>query len=533
MKRRRTDWIAWFVVGLIACQYAALQLWLDVQQHDGPRNLHWGLYVLEEPGFLLTVEDHYSRVVGYPPPSPEMAPMGLANGRSYPLHPWWGPTYVLLVTFVWVLTHSYTAIQLITPVLAGALIVLTYCFGRTYTSVGWALLGAAMLGLFPNFRETAVIALVEPISALLLLISFWAWLERRWWLTALAALIALFGKIDMIVIYLGVIGLMTLLPEVAAPRRTMGAWVRALRWRALIQPAGLITLWLPGILITAWVVFRYGILGIKTTVWGSPSPRTFSLQVFEIIDQFFLISRPLAYTGLALLVVLAVVGALRGAAPLRVRQLLGIWFGLGVFILLVYCATPGASNNPRVFIPGLPPMILLVVLGLQVLAKQTRLISVALLGFLYAQALLSTTLDLVTVAQRYATFRPVIAELRTLPQGVTMTDLYWHAVLYARQPATWFESDEVFGRSILRNQANFQAYLESTPIRYVIFPTDEREIDAYMQNPWHDLQVSLPFGRAAEWNGSYSMITPDIREYLERFPKRRAGFYTIYIVRDS
>ncbi|MCG8347515.1 MAG: hypothetical protein MI924_07010 [Chloroflexales bacterium] len=77
-----------------------------------------------------------------------------------------------------------------------------------------------------------------------------------------------------------------------------------------------------------------------------------------------------------------------------------------------------------------------------------------------------------------------------------MTEQYWTTILFARQPATWFESDEVFEQNIMRNSANFA--------RYVILPQ----------------------------NGSF--ISDDVRAYLDTNAERvDAGATILYVLRNA
>jgi hypothetical protein len=69
-------------------------------------------------------------------------------------------------------------------------------------------------------------------------------------------------------------------------------------------------------------------------------------------------------------------------------------------------------------------------------------------------------------------YEPVWAVLREQPRGYVLTDRYWPAILYARQPATWFEADQAFERNIMRDAGNFARYVEHHPVRYVVLPAE-------------------------------------------------------------
>ena len=208
---RRWRTLRFWFLGLLAAQYALFQVLTGVQYWDSPRNLHWGIVVQETPRFLLDTEDPYDRVNGFAPEPAVLAPAGLAHGRSAPLHPWWGPLYLLLFGTVWRLTGSYALLQLIVPLAAGAVVLLTYTFGVRHFGRNGGMLAAVLLALFPLFREHGPLSFVEPLSALLLFAALNAFLERRAWLAALLGSLAMYGKIDLIFLYLGTGGVTWLL----------------------------------------------------------------------------------------------------------------------------------------------------------------------------------------------------------------------------------------------------------------------------------------------------------------------------------
>lgn len=191
-------WLTWrsIALGALAGQYVLFQALTGVQYWDSPRNLHWGIVVQETPRFLIDAENPYDRVNGFTPDPPSLAPAGLADGRSGPLHPWWGPLYLILFGVVWRLSGSYAALQSIVPLAAGAAVLLTYALGSQYIGQRGGLLAAALLALFPVFREHGPLSFVEPLSALLLLTALWAFIEQRTWLAAISGALAMYGKVD-------------------------------------------------------------------------------------------------------------------------------------------------------------------------------------------------------------------------------------------------------------------------------------------------------------------------------------------------
>ena len=60
--------------------------------------MQWGIYLLEQPRFLLGAENIYDHINGFPPAPPSLAPAGRVTEHGGPLSPWWGPLYLLLFT---------------------------------------------------------------------------------------------------------------------------------------------------------------------------------------------------------------------------------------------------------------------------------------------------------------------------------------------------------------------------------------------------------------------------------------------------
>lgn len=243
---------------------------------------------------------------------------------------------------------------------------------------------------------------------------------------------------------------------------------------------------------------------------GSGAPtKGVSLELFGIIaPQMLQLLFYIPWYGA--LITLAAIGlcvfvAIRTAVVSRFALvLLGSWLGLGLLITLVYAATPGAGNSPRIFLPALPPLALLFAAGFAQLGSLwRRRIAIYLVG-------LFTVVNLVAIGY-YAvqgaeirSYMPAWQILRNQPRGFVLTEQYWTTILFARQPATWFEGDEVFEHNIMRNRANFARYVEANPIRYVIVPQ----------------------------NGS--LVSDDVRAYLDTNAKRvDAGATRLYVLRDA
>jgi hypothetical protein len=123
---------------------------------------------------------------------------------------------------------------------------------------------------------------------------------------------------------------------------------------------------------------------------------------------------------------------------------------------------------------------------------------------------------------------PVWEALRGAPRGFVLTDAYWDAALYARQPATWFEHDTAFQRNIMHNLGNFHNYIAGAPISYVVLPRDQQLGPAYTRTPAVQLYQSLPIGRELGW-AEQPLAAPEVRAFLERqFPQRAAGDFVIF-----
>jgi hypothetical protein len=146
--------------------------------------------------------------------------------------------------------------------------------------------------------------------------------------------------------------------------------------------------------------------------------------------------------------------------------MLGVWMALGLVVLLVYSALPGASNNPRVFIPALPALCILTAAGVMQLGRRVRLIMLTVIFTVFVIVNGIGVVYQVLQARVTSAAMPVWSALRDAPPGVILTDQYWQAALYTHQPVTWFEHDPVFQRNIMHHATNFRRYLAGAPIRY-------------------------------------------------------------------
>lgn len=514
LRRCATNWRLWLLLAL-AAQFAALQLATGVEYLDAPRNLHWGLYLLEQPRFLLDADDSYDRIHGFVPSPPALAIADALVGRSAPLHPWWGPLYLMLFAAAWQLSGSYTLLRLVSPVAAGAVVLGTYAFGARYFGRRAGLLAAGLLALFPLFREHATMAFAEPISALVLGAALWAFLARRTAWAMLLGALAMLGKIDMIALFFGSVLALVIWPGRPDAERMPRKHV------ALSLAAPLLVL-LPWLALTRLVFSR------PATVAGGPSLAVFRALAPLMLDQFFTLARIPTIATLALLAALAAWAWLRrGAARPAVYRMLAVWAAGGVAVLLVYSAAPGASNNPRVLIPALPPIVLLIA---DALARLPRIVGRAALAYVLVLFVLADAAGLcyqVLEASALNATMPVWAALGGQPRGFVLTDQYWEATLYARQPATWFENDPAFQHAILWDRARFQQYVAANDIRYVVLPRDDRLNERRLNEPLARWYARLPLGRALGWPTA-PLVSPQVRQYLAAQPSATAGDYIIF-----
>jgi hypothetical protein len=458
------------VLALLAGQFALIQLATGMMHGDAPRNLHWGLLTVEQPRFLLDAPDLYERIKGFPPDPLSLASRDLYRNPPGALHPWWGPVAPLLWAAVWSATRSYTLLQLVIPLAAAGVVLLTYGLARDIYGRQRALIAAAFLACFPLFLDYAITSYSETLSALVLtgaLLAFW---RRRTVLAVLLGGLAAWSKMDLLLLYTGVVGA-CLLAMWWRREWTLG------RWHTLIAFGAPVLLGLP------WLWLHY--LG------GAPGgQRGLSLSLFTIIlpqmlELLFYIPWYGALIALAA-VAAGIVAALRAPIAPLTRVFLGSWLGLGLLVTLVYAATPGAGNSPRILIPALPAAAVLFAAGLPRLAVRWR----RRIGFFLVVLFFAVDLILIGYAAYQGSivrsYGPAWEVLRDQPRGFVLTDRYWEAILYARQPATWFEGDEVFQRNIMHNQEHFARYVTQNPIRYVVLPAEgdlaAPEVRAYLDS---------------------------------------------------
>ncbi len=492
-----------FLLLLLAGQYALVQALTGIQYGDAPRNLHWGILTTENPAFLLGAPDTYERIKGFPPDPPSLAPLALHRFPQAGLHRWWGPMAPALFGLVWATTGSYTALQLVVPLAGAGVVLLTYQMGRLWLARREALIGAAFLACFPLFRDYATVSYTEALSALALTAALLAHCRGRTGITVLLGGITALMKLDLLLLYFGAITVAA--GYVALDRR------RSLRAPV---PAGgpaeqprpvlhhIAALAGPAIIAAPWVWYHYLDRGMGAPASGM-SLAQFGLVAPQMLELLFYVPWYGATLTLAIIGVTATAGLRSGAFPPLARAMLLAWFGLGLVVVLVYAATPGAGNSPRIIIPALPPLALMVAAGLARLATAWR----RRIGFYLV--VLFTLINLVTIGYyaiegaRLRSYAPVWHVLRELPRGYVLTEAYWPAILYARQPATWFEFDEAFQRNIMYDADHFARYFEQHPIAYVVLPADDGVL-----------------------------ASADVRAYLEqRTARRDAGNYVVYLRR--
>ena len=445
------------LLALLAGHFIIVQLLTGAQFLDAPRNLHWGLLVWEQPGFLLGAPDTYERIKGFPPDPPELGPMGLWKHSYGSLHPWWGPLTPGLFALVWGASRSYTLLQLVIPLAAGATVLLTYWMGRALFDERAAVVAAVFLSFYPLFREYGSVAYNEALGALVLTGALFAYLRGRTLAAVLLGALAALTKMDLLALYSGTVALSALYDRFAGRRE--------LPWShhvvCLIGPLALAAPWI-------WGHYLGG--GERTPTRG------LSFGLFTIIFPM-MVELTFYIPWYGVLLTLGVIGAViarglrAGALPRLTAMVLGTWLALGLLVVLVYCATPGAGNSPRIFVPALPPLALLFGVGFTRLPRAWQRRAGLYLGVLFL------TINAFVIWYQAAAFggpiraaAPAFHELRQREQGFVLTPIYWETILYTRQRATWFEADEVFRDSIMGDAGRFAHYVEQHPIRYVLLP---------------------------------------------------------------
>lgn len=482
------------LLALLAGHFVVVQLLTGAQFLDAPRNMHWGLLTWEQPGFLLGLPDTYERIKGFPPDPPWLGPMGLWRHTYGSLHTWWGPLTPGLFALVWGVSRSYTLVQLVIPIAAGATVLLTYWMGRTLPGRRAAVVAAIFLSLYPLFREYGTVAYNEALGALVLSGALFAYLRGHTVAATLLGALAALTKMDLLALYTGTVALSALYDRFAGRRE--------LPWRhhivCLVGPLALAAPWI-------WGHYLGG--------GARPPTRGLSWELLTIIFPMMVeLTLYLPWYGVVL--TLGVIGAVivyglrTGAAPRLTAVVLGVWMVLGLLVVLVYCATPGAGNSPRIFVPALPPLALLFGAGFARLPPPWRRRAGVYLGVLF---LVINGFVIWYQATAYgAPIRaaaPAFSELRQREQGFVLTPIYWETILYTRQRATWFEADEVFQENIMGDAGNFARYIERHPIRYVLLPN------------------------AASGPGPRDPAAPAVRAYLDANAERiDAGAWTLWVL---
>ncbi|MFQ3663759.1 MAG: glycosyl transferase [Chloroflexaceae bacterium] len=445
------------LLALLAGHFILVQLLTGAQFLDAPRNLHWGLLTWEQPAFLLDGLDIYERIKGFPPDPPELGPLGLWKNPYAGLHSWWGPLAPGLFALVWGASRSYTLLQLVIPLAAGATVLLTYWMGRALIDERAAVVAAIFLSLYPLFREYGSVAYNEALGALVLTGALFAYLRGRTTVAVLLGTLAALTKMDLLALYSGTVALSAFYDRFAGRREL--SWSHHIV--CLIGPLALAAPWI-------WGHYLGG--GERTPTRG------LSFELFTIILPMMVeLTFYIPWYGVVL--TLGVIGAIiarglrAGALPRLTAMALGIWLGLGFLVVLIYCATPGAGNSPRIFIPALPSLALLFGAGFTRLPRAWQRRAGLYLGVLFL------TINAYVIWYQAAAYgapiraaAPAFHELRQREQGFVLTPIYWETILYTRQRATWFEADDVFRDTIMGDAGHFAHYVEQHPIRYVLLP---------------------------------------------------------------
>jgi hypothetical protein len=454
------------VLALLACQFVLAQVVTQPLFGDAPRNLHWGLLTAENPAFLLGAPDAYERNKGFAPDPPTLAARDLWRSPPSSLHRWWGPLAPLLFGMVWALTRSYVLLQLVIPLAGAGTVLLTYALARAMLGRKQALLAAAFLACFPLFREYSSTSYTEALSALVLTGALAAYWRGRPLLTMLGGALCGLTKLDLLLLYFGTVGVCALYVALRQRRAAHAEPGQDRRFRQLRYQA--LAIAGPALLVAPWMWTHYLAGGAGGPTRGL-SGSLFVLIFPQMVELLFYIP----WYG-AIITIAAIVAAV--AAGLRSQQLAGTaallmctWLGLGLLVMLVYAATPGAGNSPRVILPALPALAILFAGGFGALSAVWR----RRIGFYLV--VLFALINVVTLvydarAGQLSAYAPVWNELRARPRGFVLTEAYWETILFTRQPATWFEFDETFQHNIMENSANFARYVQQNPIRYVILP---------------------------------------------------------------
>jgi hypothetical protein len=394
----------------------------------------------------------------------------------------------------------------VVPLAGAGTVLLTYALGRRLLGARQGLMAAAFLACFPLFREFATVSYTEVLSALALTAALLAYVRGRTAATVALGALAALSKMDILLLYFGTVGVgaayALLAPAAGAGRedgagRAAGGVLGRGAWRHhVLALAG------PALLAAPWVWVHH--LGGGT---GGGPTRGLSGGLFQLIaPQMLELLFYIPWYGA--LITLAGIGwcvaaGLRGRAlPPFAAVVLCAWLGLGLLVLLVYAATPGAGNSPRVIIPALPALAVLFAAGFpQLPAAWRRRVGFYLVALFAVINLFAIGFYAIEGAA-LRSYEPVWRALRAQPRGYVLTDQYWPAILYTRQPATWFEADPVFERNIMRDAGNFARYVERSPVRYVVLPAQGDRL-----------------------------ASPEVRAYLQGHARElRAGAYVIYVL---
>jgi hypothetical protein len=357
------------------------------------------------------------------------------------------------------------------PLAGAATVLVTYALARSWLDRRAALLAAAFLACFPLFREYASTAYTEALSALVLAGALAAYWRGRTVLAVVGGALCALTKLDLLLLYFGTVSIC--------------AGYVALRGRGGAAPAGhtgsaptrfgrlgyqALVLLAPAVLAAPWIWTHYLGGGSGGPTRGLSGP-LFMLIVPQMFELLFYIPWYGAALALAAIGAAVVAGLRAGALPRAAVVLLCAWLGLGVLALLIYAATPGAGNSPRVILPALPALAILFAAGFGQVPTAWR----RRLGFFLV--VLFAIINVATIAYNtrageLRAYAPTWAELRSRPRGYVLTAAYWETILFSRQPATWFEFDTTFEHNIMQDADNFARYVAHNPIRYVVLPAE-------------------------------------------------------------
>jgi hypothetical protein len=454
--------ITTLLLALLAGQFALVQLATGAQYGDAPRNLHWGILTWEQPAFLAGAPDTYQLIEGFPASDAAPGSERPGAGQFQSLHSWWGPVVPLLLAAVWGATGSYTALQLVVPLAAGATVLLTYAVGCRALGRGPALAAAAFLALYPLFREYGTVAYTEALGALLLSGALFAYLFGRTAAAAGLGALAALAKLDLFALYIGVVAICALYDRLTGRRE--------LPWRH-----HLVALAVPPALAAPWY-WWHTLGGGQGAATGGFSPELFAFLFPQMVGLTFYLPWFLSAALLAVLAAIVAAGLRAGRVPRLMAVLLGSWLGLALLVLLVYCGTWGAGNSPRIFVPALPALALLVGAGFEALAPAWRRRAGLLLLVLFATINPYVIwYQAVNAGRPLRAAMPAFAALAEQERGFVLTPRYWETILYSRQRATWFEANPELRQLVLGDAAQFARYVEANPVRYVLLPAPALE----------------------------------------------------------